>query len=293
MQTRKSGFTLIELLVVIAIIAILAAILFPVFAQAREKARQISCLSNVKQIGLGLAMYVQDYDEIMPAAFAQVVPINGGASEYINYDDQIAPYIKNKQVFACPSDALPRAGDNYFWDGNDYNAATGTGKQIRSYGYIGNINTEQGDANGQTPDPNTGMSAWNNPQGQYGYSIASFDAPADTVSIVESWAADNGTPPSQGDGEYGSPWGGLFTGCDTYKLAGRTFPPAPGSADDYKGTCAGNYEAGAGGIPCKGHMGMGNYIFADGHAKAQRFGQVRVNDFYMFKRSKPTQTFSP
>ncbi|MBC7807537.1 MAG: prepilin-type N-terminal cleavage/methylation domain-containing protein, partial [Akkermansiaceae bacterium] len=62
----KSGFTLIELLVVIAIIAILAAILFPVFAQAREKARQISCLSNQKQIGIAMMMYVQDYDETYP-----------------------------------------------------------------------------------------------------------------------------------------------------------------------------------------------------------------------------------
>jgi prepilin-type N-terminal cleavage/methylation domain-containing protein len=67
MQTsRKSGFTLIELLVVIAIIAILAAILFPVFAQAREKARQITCASNMKQLGLGIIQYTQDYDEIYP-----------------------------------------------------------------------------------------------------------------------------------------------------------------------------------------------------------------------------------
>jgi prepilin-type N-terminal cleavage/methylation domain-containing protein/prepilin-type processing-associated H-X9-DG protein len=86
---RISGFTLIELLVVIAIIAILAAILFPVFAKAREKARQTSCLSNVKQIGLGLLMYTQDYDEITP---------NGGA-----YTVLTQPYIKNWQIYDCPS----------------------------------------------------------------------------------------------------------------------------------------------------------------------------------------------
>ena len=68
LRNRRTGFTLIELLVVIAIIAILAAILFPVFAQAREKARQTSCLSNAKQLGLGISMYVQDYDETMPFA---------------------------------------------------------------------------------------------------------------------------------------------------------------------------------------------------------------------------------
>ncbi|HEX5322780.1 MAG TPA: prepilin-type N-terminal cleavage/methylation domain-containing protein, partial [Capsulimonadaceae bacterium] len=67
-RTRSKGFTLIELLVVIAIIAILAAILFPVFATAREKARQATCLSNEKQIGLAMNMYVQDYDETLPFA---------------------------------------------------------------------------------------------------------------------------------------------------------------------------------------------------------------------------------
>src|SRR5579875_2422284 len=105
-QVQRRGFTLIELLVVIAIIAILAAILFPVFAQAREKARQTSCLSNEKQIGLGLMQYVQDYDEVYP-----YMTFNGG-----NYDwtYAVGPYIKNGQsvnnngyyvkgVWWCPS----------------------------------------------------------------------------------------------------------------------------------------------------------------------------------------------
>ena len=88
---RKSkGFTLIELLVVIAIIAILAAILFPVFAQAREKARSISCLSNLRQTGLALAMYVQDYDETTPT-------INNEDFWYVLY-----PYVKNMALFFCP-----------------------------------------------------------------------------------------------------------------------------------------------------------------------------------------------
>ncbi|MHB8993998.1 MAG: DUF1559 family PulG-like putative transporter [Armatimonadota bacterium] len=89
----KRGFTLIELLVVIAIIAILAAILFPVFAKAREKARQSSCLSNVKQLGLGLLSYAQDHDEMLPA-FSY-----GG----IKWDGLIQPYVKNTQIFRCPS----------------------------------------------------------------------------------------------------------------------------------------------------------------------------------------------
>jgi prepilin-type N-terminal cleavage/methylation domain-containing protein/prepilin-type processing-associated H-X9-DG protein len=95
-MTRR-GFTLIELLVVIAIIAILAAILFPVFARAREKARQSSCLSNVKQINLAVNMYVQDYDETLPMAIAGTPPALYTISEVLD------PYIKNTQVWDCPS----------------------------------------------------------------------------------------------------------------------------------------------------------------------------------------------
>jgi len=102
MQTKsKYAFTLIELLVVIAIIAILAAILFPVFAKVREKARQTSCLSNEKQLGLGLAQYTQDNDEsFTPATNRQV----GLPSVGQGWGSRIYPYIKNTQVFKCPSD---------------------------------------------------------------------------------------------------------------------------------------------------------------------------------------------
>ncbi len=94
----KRGFTLIELLVVIAIIAILAAILFPVFARAREKARQSSCLSNQKQIALGWHMYVQDYDERIPPYSRKV-----DGEWILRVHDIIDPYIKNTQVWKCPS----------------------------------------------------------------------------------------------------------------------------------------------------------------------------------------------
>ncbi|HCU36465.1 MAG TPA: hypothetical protein DGT21_13750 [Armatimonadetes bacterium] len=94
---RDRGFTLIELLVVIAIIAILAAILFPVFARAREKARQSSCQSNLKQIGLAWHMYAQDYDEMHLRA-------HGGEDQRPLWTDAVAPYIKNTQLFICPSE---------------------------------------------------------------------------------------------------------------------------------------------------------------------------------------------
>ncbi|WP_435792416.1 DUF1559 domain-containing protein [Capsulimonas corticalis] len=108
----KLGFTLIELLVVIAIIAILAAILFPVFAKAREKARQISCLSNEKQIGLGLLMYSQDYDEYFPAStYFSGITLNSGV--WTNTMLLAQPYIKSKNVWSCPSNPYNKFSMNY------------------------------------------------------------------------------------------------------------------------------------------------------------------------------------
>ena len=100
---KRRGFTLIELLVVIAIIAILAAILFPVFARAREKARQASCSSNEKQMALAMMMYVQDYDEMYVSVYDDG---NGYPAGRIIWADKIQPYIKNRQLFACPSQSI-------------------------------------------------------------------------------------------------------------------------------------------------------------------------------------------
>jgi prepilin-type N-terminal cleavage/methylation domain-containing protein/prepilin-type processing-associated H-X9-DG protein len=108
---KRSGFTLIELLVVIAIIAILAAILFPVFAKAREKARQASCLNNIRQLATGMLSYIQDSDEIMPFAYHH---LNGTYTlpplawqrgyAYTRWMINLEPYIKSQQIFQCPSD---------------------------------------------------------------------------------------------------------------------------------------------------------------------------------------------
>jgi prepilin-type N-terminal cleavage/methylation domain-containing protein len=103
---KKFGFTLIELLVVIAIIAILAAILFPVFARARENARRASCMSNMKQIGLGVLMYTQDYDENFPRLSYSVA-----TSTNFYWFQALHPYLKSKQIWVCPSES--RMGMGY------------------------------------------------------------------------------------------------------------------------------------------------------------------------------------
>jgi prepilin-type N-terminal cleavage/methylation domain-containing protein/prepilin-type processing-associated H-X9-DG protein len=115
----KQGFTLIELLVVIAIIAILAAILFPVFARARENARRSACQSNLKQVGLGFAQYTQDYDERLPPGTAVGINmiINGTNVPDVSWPVLIMPYVKSTQLFACPSNSknsvnkMSRTGD--------------------------------------------------------------------------------------------------------------------------------------------------------------------------------------
>ena len=105
---QKKGFTLIELLVVIAIIAILAAILFPVFAKAREKARQSSCASNLKQLALAINSYKQDYDEMYPLSYPTTGPggtrpTSCGGNPAYWWQDELVPYVKSDGVYICPS----------------------------------------------------------------------------------------------------------------------------------------------------------------------------------------------
>ncbi|GIV16570.1 MAG: hypothetical protein KatS3mg022_2005 [Armatimonadota bacterium] len=126
---RRNAFTLIELLVVIAIIAILAAILFPVFSQARESARQTSCTSNQKQLALGVLMYAQDYDETFPMSAYLANP-----TTVIAVYDMVAPYLKNTEIFVCPS---YRPGVD--WQSRLATLGLNYGGTFRFTGYIPNL----------------------------------------------------------------------------------------------------------------------------------------------------------
>lgn len=163
-ERERRGFTLIELLVVIAIISILAAILFPVFARARENARRASCQSNLKQIALGIAQYTQDYDEKYP--LLQDPSVGSG----IPYVTAIDPYMKSNQIFICPSAPQTTLYDS----GNDGVVADGTWQTRTSDGY-------KASARG-----NYGINA--NLTGATGISLATVNQPAITALVFDcSW----------------------------------------------------------------------------------------------------------
>ena len=169
---NRQAFTLIELLVVIAIIAILAAILFPVFAKAREKARQISCLSNEKQIGLGFMQYIQDSDERLPAAWDN----NGQAR---SWGVAIFPYVKSLGLFRCPSNTLAQQAGLMNCDGFNHGPTVDTG------------NWSCGAGAPQIPAGyamNSDLGYMNGGQTNYGpyHAISNINTPASKVLVAET-----------------------------------------------------------------------------------------------------------
>ena len=279
---QRKAFTLIELLVVIAIIAILAAILFPVFAQAKEAAKKTQCISNLKQVNLSLVMYASDSDDVFCPAEVNMDGqgnvtgrngINGGNQGWKPYDMLVMPYVKNDPLFKCPSDDLPfpsayRITD--FYDGTYF-----AKKVKRSYGITGTINTLQ--ANGR--DQNTGIgfgdfAGASTPSLRFqGRSTTVFDDPAATVALLENWSNFDNI----GDSWVGHPFGATFIGCDAQELPGRTAISidAPGCPNSTP-------------IRSKGHTGGIIMGFADGHTKITTWGKTKERDYYLFKVAKPT-----
>jgi prepilin-type N-terminal cleavage/methylation domain-containing protein/prepilin-type processing-associated H-X9-DG protein len=191
---RIQGFTLIELLIVIAIISILASILFPVFARARENARRASCMNNLKQIGLGIIQYTQDYDEQMPASETP------DFLRRIYVMERLNPYLKSDQIFKCPSDTTTSGSPLRYEILN----GSGTGRTICSY-YP---------TSGQIAEVNGGY--WGVFGSAGSVSLSDFVLPAETIAITER--IDSSEPGGQiGDDHLGpgsaTPTGGDCENC--------------------------------------------------------------------------------
>ena len=249
MHRHSRGFTLIELLVVIAIISVLAAILFPVFAQAREKARAIACLSNQKQIGLALLQYVQDYDETYPQEHPgtsnPAVDDNNGQLESPDYGSpfaKIMPYVSHEnsagtaslqqQLFVCPDDSDPHG------------------------------NTIANCANNpNTPFPGV-TSYLINAYFLFGATLAQVQEPASTIYLAER----NG----QFCDVHIHPWLG-----EIYDVSGYT-GQVEGNAPPPNATCVPNPDS-AFAVACERHQKGANYGFADGHAKWEKYAVTVKN----------------
>ena len=231
---RRCGFTLLELLVVVAIIAILAAILFPVFSRARENARRSSCQSNLKQIGLGLYQYLQDYDEIMPRSYYGT---SSGAdkttSPKYKWMDAIYPYVKSEQIFVCPSET----NASYRYSGN-----LAAGEESDDYGSYGQNGAYSATGDLFTPPRSSGL---------YQIHLAQIGSAAQTI-----WATDiNGRQGS--DRSYGIFWA-------------TTPPPVQTSADDAtipNGTRQLDKIS-------ERHLASANVLFCDGHVKALNLNSI-------------------
>jgi prepilin-type N-terminal cleavage/methylation domain-containing protein/prepilin-type processing-associated H-X9-DG protein len=287
-SSRRSGFTLIELLVVIAIIAILAAILFPVFAQAREAARKSSCLSNMKQIGIAVSMYRQDNDEVFPMAY-YYLNNNSSSNGYAHWSGFMQPYIKNWGIFRCPSDKLGGlAPTNFIGDNQGFGVPAGQTPQnpvqdIQAPRLSYTANAAVMPRKRRTIDPAQVVSD------------AAIDAPADTIVFVEM----TDTPACINDSSEASGvafkshrstnavtlmGGGKFTG-ETEPLGTPLEALSPAAALAALDTCP---SVGSGALPhiaytaAKRHAGGMNYAFCDGHVKFSKLEKTLDPNQYLW-----------
>ena len=282
-SVARRGFTLIELLVVIAIIALLAAILFPVFARARENARRATCQSNLKQIGIGLLQYMQDSDELEARAWygtdAQCSRTNGITYVDWKWMDVIYPYVKNTQVFNCPDamyapegttkigDAAPyiyNAPGSGYGNSGLYCSASSTG--FGSYVINGMYRHVTGSTYWRGPATTCPISTatCNMPGGQGVVAIAEVEDPAGTYWVADGeWQAgvrDAGNTSSNGNFSYVFD---IQTGIpDFYNV-----PPQPIHIE-------GSAATDEGGDLIEKHLNTCNIMFCDGHVKAMKLSEL-------------------
>ncbi|HLV81519.1 MAG TPA: DUF1559 domain-containing protein [Chthonomonadaceae bacterium] len=263
-SNARAAFTLIELLVVIAIIAILAAILFPVFAQAREKARAISCLSNLKQNGLGVLMYVQDYDETFPIATD-----NNWDMTWVT---AVQPYEKSFDIFRCPDDTTSLSGINAFYSQPDW-----AGVPI-SYACNGLYLWDNGIGGFRLAGLMPMAQPW---LGQISQSDAAVSKPAEVVMLCEKHNLDDLNYGAYGNLSAFPPgdilmwqednlWPCHSAPPNNYNLAPEGIPD--GSRINRNKSCvaAGTYPNTQDGAVSTSHNKQANFVFSDGHAKSMK-----------------------
>jgi prepilin-type N-terminal cleavage/methylation domain-containing protein/prepilin-type processing-associated H-X9-DG protein len=242
----RGAFTLIELLVVIAIIAILAAILFPVFAQARAKARQTSCLSNVRQLGLGVQMYAQDYDELYPPHVTErTAPntvLNTAQDRFVwSIRGKLDPYIKNQGIFKCPEAPEWPTGTPSNWWFSDYGFNHNEANLIAPFNANQNWVAWYADG-GPTGGQDFGVSDR--------YGLASIAEPARFLLLGDSERANGG--PSRG---------GVYPQKYVGAINASVAPPA--DVNQQQARLSGRHVKSRADYP----QGGSNVAYADGHAK--------------------------
>jgi prepilin-type N-terminal cleavage/methylation domain-containing protein/prepilin-type processing-associated H-X9-DG protein len=310
---RRPGFTLIELLVVIAIIAILAAILFPVFAQAREKARQASCLNNLKQIGTALMMYAQDHDETFPPAYYYRNPLAGSNLDGTGIEQWSGfcqPYVKNFKVFVCPSDKLGGLPPTNF-DTQSNNA--GAGIPGGAVSFTAGLQDNQAPRLSYTanelvmPRPRGGVGGVPVGQPQQVVTMAAIDTPSDVIAVTEFTDylnAVSGTGPGGTAYKSHRPSNGIAadasgTVYDTSNpMPSTLFALSPQVADEVF-RAQPSAPVGGGALPHIVYVSAGRhsdqniFLFCDGHVKSMKVAASLDCGHFLWGKRAYNQAGSP